>query len=155
MNIEIINGAVTKDGEAIGKITGDTCTSFVAIPSVIRGAINKEMGRKLTYVTEDGIADKTDTLDANGEPPAPKPKKHGIDRLMQGVKDGKIPAPPPTHPHMGDKTPEYVAWFKTHATDEEWSHKYGNRQLPTFADHIAGEKKKLAMLPNETADTGE
>jgi hypothetical protein len=44
MKIEIKNGVVTKDGEEIGKIDGDTCTLAAVVGPTVKGAIRRESG---------------------------------------------------------------------------------------------------------------
>lgn len=56
---------------------------------------------------------------------------------------------------MGDKTPEYVAWFKSYATPEEIDIRYpDNRIVPaTAGDFEKAEAKRHAALPGEKKDT--
>ncbi len=79
-----------------------------------------------------------------------------VERLHKLADDGKIPKPPAKHPAMGDKTPEYVAWFKTHATPEEIAKRYpDNRRVPaSIAEFAKAQAKIYDKLPGEKKDTG-
>lgn len=79
-----------------------------------------------------------------------------IERLHKLADEGKIPKPPAKHPAMGDKTPEYVAWFKTHATPEEVAKRYpDNRRVPaSIAEFAKAQAKIYDKLPGEKKDTG-
>jgi hypothetical protein len=79
-----------------------------------------------------------------------------VERLHKLADDGKIPKPPAKHPAMGDKTPEYVAWFKAHATPEEIAKRYpDNRRVPaSIAEFSKAQAKIYDKLPGEKKDTG-
>jgi hypothetical protein len=79
-----------------------------------------------------------------------------VERLHKLADDGKIPSPPAKHPAMGDKTPEYVAWFKAHATPEEIAKRYPeNRRVPaSIAEFAKAQAKIYDKLPGEKKDTG-
>ena len=55
---------------------------------------------------------------------------------------------------MGDKAPEFVAWFKQHATPEEIDAKYpATRRLPKPGDFEAAEQRRLnRKLDGEVED---
>lgn len=78
-----------------------------------------------------------------------------VERLHKLANEGKIPQPPAKHPAMGDKTPEYVAWFKAHATPEEIAVRYpDNRRIPaSVREFQAAEEKLKGKLPGEKKDT--
>lgn len=80
----------------------------------------------------------------------------GIERLQKLADEGRIPQPPVKHPAMGDKTPEFVTWFRTYATPEEFAVRYpDNRRLP--GSHSAWKEAQLKItgkLPGEKKDTG-
>jgi hypothetical protein len=80
--------------------------------------------------------------------------KTGLDRLLDLVDDGKIPAPPECNPAMGDKAPEFVAWFKAHAWPEEIEAKYpATRRLPKPGEFEAAELRRLnRKLDGEVED---
>lgn len=80
----------------------------------------------------------------------------GIERLHKLADDGRIPQPPVKHPAMGDKTPEFVTWFRTHATPEEFAARYpDNRRLPgSHAVWKEAQAKITGKLPGEKKDTG-
>lgn len=79
-----------------------------------------------------------------------------VQRLHDLAAKGQIPQPPAKNPAMGDKTPEYVAWFKTHATAEEIAVRYpDNRRVPaSTAEFAAAQEKLQGKLKGEKKDTG-
>lgn len=79
-----------------------------------------------------------------------------VERLHKLADEGKIPTPPAKHPAMGDKTPEYVAWFKANATPEEIAKRYPeNRRVPaSIAEFAKAQAKIYDKLPGEKKDTG-
>lgn len=86
----------------------------------------------------------------------PDPALIGLPRLLALADAGKIPTPPLHHPAMGDKAPDFVAWFQTHATPDEVSAKYPpTRRIPaSFADYERAEKERLnRKLNGEKKDT--
>lgn len=80
--------------------------------------------------------------------------KTGLDRLLDLADAGKIPTPPMHNPAMGDKAPEFVAWFKQHATLAEIEAKYpATRRLPKPGDFEAAEQRRLnRKLDGEVED---
>lgn len=84
----------------------------------------------------------------------PAQEKTGMDRLLDLASEGKIPPPPKHNPAMGDKAPEFVAWFKRHATAEEIEAKYpATRRLPKPGDFEAAEHRRLnRKLDGEVED---
>jgi hypothetical protein len=72
------------------------------------------------------------------------------------AKFSAITPPPATLPDMGDKTPAFVEWVRSHATAEEFAVIYpAHRKQPSLAERDAGEKvriAKLQRLPSETTD---
>lgn len=86
----------------------------------------------------------------------PDPALIGLPRLLALADAGKIPTPPLHHPAMGDKAPDFVKWFQTHATPDEVSAKYPpTRRIPaSFADYERAEKERLnRKLNGEKKDT--
>lgn len=79
-----------------------------------------------------------------------------VQRLHDLAAKGQIPQPPAKNPAMGDKTPEYVAWFKTHATAEEIAVRYpDNRRVPaSTAEFAAAQERLQGKLKGEKKDTG-
>lgn len=177
MNITIKSGIVSKDGEEIGQIVGDECISFRVIGPTVKAAINKAHGSKLRHTIKDnapgapsGQTENTEGDSTSGKPvegssttvaPAsaisePDPALSGLPRLLALADAGKIPTPPLHHPAMGDKAPDFVAWFQTHATPDEVSAKYPpTRRIPaSFADYERAEKERLnRKLNGEKKDT--
>lgn len=92
---------------------------------------------------------------SNVEPDKPARGIGAVARLHALADQGKIPQPPAKHPAMGDKTPEYVAWFKSYATPEEIDIRYpDNRIVPATAGEFEkAEAKRHAALPGEKKDT--
>lgn len=78
-----------------------------------------------------------------------------VERLHRLADEGKIPQPPEKHPAMGDKTPDYVAWFKQHATPAEIATRYpDNRRVPaTVREFVQAEERLKGRLPGEVKDT--
>jgi len=72
------------------------------------------------------------------------------------AKFSAITPPPATLPDMGDKTPAFVEWVRSHATPEEFAAIYPpNRKQPSLAERDAGEQQRIAKLqklPGETKD---
>jgi hypothetical protein len=89
------------------------------------------------------------------QPPVIERDLSAVERLHKLATEGKIPQPPAKHPAMGDKTPEYVAWFKAHATPEEIAVRYpDNRRIPaSVREFQAAEEKLKGKLPGEKKDT--
>lgn len=89
------------------------------------------------------------------QPPVIERDLSAVDRLHKLANEGRIPQPPAKHPAMGDKTPEYVAWFKAHATPEEIAVRYpDNRRIPaSVREFQAAEEKLKGKLPGEKKDT--
>ena len=181
MNITIKSGIVSKDGEEIGQIVGDECISFRVIGPTVKAAINKAHGSKLRHTIKD-----QDNEQNQKAPISPKPEirqdvqesrelpmvpieqapqtptqgavtvAFGLPRLLALADAGKIPTPPLHHPAMGDKAPDFVAWFQTHATPDEVSAKYPpTRRIPaSFAEYERAEKERLnRKLNGEKKDT--
>ncbi len=181
MNITIKSGIVSKDGEEIGQIVGDECISFRVIGPTVKAAINKAHGSKLRHTIKD-----QDNEQNQKAPISPKPEirqdvqesrelpmvpieqapqtptqgavtvAFGLPRLLALADAGKIPTPPLHHPAMGDKAPDFVKWFQTHATPDEVSAKYPpTRRIPaSFADYERAEKERLnRKLKGEKKDT--
>ena len=186
MNITIKSGIVSKDGEEIGQIVGDECISFRVIGPTVKAAINKAHGSKLRHTIKDnapgapsGQTENTEGDSTSGKPvegssttvapevlieskpvasaiSEPDPALIGLPRLLALADAGKIPTPPVHHRAMGDKAPDFVAWFQTHATPDEVSAKYPpTRRIPaSFADYERAEKERLnRKLKGEKKDT--
>jgi hypothetical protein len=89
------------------------------------------------------------------QPPVKQIDLSAVMRLHWKAEHGEIPKPPAKLPAMGDKTPEYVAWFKTHATPEEIAVRYpDSRRVPaTVAEFAKAEAKLQDKLPGEKKDS--
>lgn len=55
----------------------------------------------------------------------------------------EIPPCPPSHPAMGDKTPEVIAWFKANHSEAEFEKRYGNRVIPELGDSTENQERDL------------
>lgn len=117
----------------------------------------EEMKRRgLIRENEYGMDDLTQSFPAREvQPPVIERDLSAVERLHKLANEGKIPQPPAKHPAMGDKTPEYVAWFKAHATPEEIAVRYpDNRRIPaSVREFQAAEEKLKGKLPGEKKDT--
>lgn len=49
--------------------------------------------------------------------------------LLAQVAAGAVPPPPECTPCAGDKTPAFVAWFRTHAGEAAFAQRYAGRVL--------------------------
>lgn len=148
--IEIKDSAVLRDGDEIGRIEGDTCILNGPIGPSIKGQIRAAADNPdLTFVLGEEAEKKAEPIGFDDGV-----NRFGIERLMHAVTFGKIPSPPACHPSMGDKDPAFVAWFKLHATAEEFERKFGGRKLPTMEEFYAAEKQKFAKLKDEKTDSG-
>jgi hypothetical protein len=185
MNIEIEGGNVLKDGETIASISGDVITSPKALGPTVKGAIKKALNSdKLSFIVAE--IGETETLsDAETVVVQTKPlsdaellaelQRRGLAPVAPAAKQEEpqfnarilnkqelvakfsaISPPPPTLPDMGDKTPAFVEWVRTHATVEEFAVIYpANRKQPSLAERDAGEQQRIAKLqklPGETTD---
>jgi hypothetical protein len=185
MNIEIRDGFVYKEGDIIAKVTGDTIKSLKALGPTVKGAIKKEVGNdKLSFVVADlGEAETASDAEVGVVQPAPmsdaellaEMQRRGLAPSVPVAKQEEpqfnarilnkqelvakfsaISPPPATLPDMGDKTPAFVEWVRSHASAEEFTFLYPpNRKQPTLAQRDEGEKvriAKLQKLPGETKD---
>lgn len=171
MNIEIKNSSVFRDGAPIGTITGGVCSLSVKSSPPLKGAINKAHGKPLKFeaAAEAGapmapVMPSAVAATVNLPKPAPEgdignapktPYQVELERLHDLVRSNKIPAPPPYHPSLGDKTPAFVAWFKEHATPQSFEAKFGGKRLPTIEDHEREERRlRDRKLRDEVEDSG-
>lgn len=101
-----------------------------------------------------GLIQDAPEVPAVVQPPVKQVDLSAVDRLNKLADEGKIPKPPSKHPAMGDKTPEYVAWFKAHATPEEIATRYPeNRRVPASVREFQQAAEKLqGKLPGEKKD---
>jgi hypothetical protein len=185
MNIEIRDGFVYKEGDIIARVTGDTIKSLKALGPTVKGAIKKEVGNdKLSFVVADlGETETASDAETVVVQPAPlsdaellaEMQRRGLAPVAPAIKQEEpqfnarilnkqelvakfsaISPPPTTLPDMGDKTPAFVDWVRSHATPEEFAVIYpAHRKQPTLAERDAGEKvriAKLQKLPGETKD---
>lgn len=181
MNIEIKDGVVSKDGDEIGTIQGETCHLESKVGPTVKSAIRKKSGIDLVFVVGDapddddakpslakmsdddlaaemqrrGLIQDAPEAHAVVQPPVKDRDLSAVERLHKLADEGKIPKPPAKHPAMGDKTPEYVAWFKAHATPAEIAVRYpDNRRVPaSTAEFAAAQAKITGKLPGEKKDT--
>lgn len=158
-----VKGAIKKAAglDVLAFVVGDSPIGTVEAPKV-----------PLSSMSDDALAEEMKRRgliqDAPPEAVVAPPVSNGVDpdkpargigavaRLHALADQGKIPQPPAKHPAMGDKTPEYVAWFKSYATPEEIDIRYpDNRIVPATAGQFEkAEAKRHAMLPGEKTDDG-
>lgn len=179
--IEIKGTAILRDGEEIGTIQGSTAFLPKKPGPAILGQIRKAAGKpdlafsydppqSIAPVVPSGQTENNESESISRKPAgvsgaavAPEESsqsagdaspKTGLDRLLDLAGDGKIPPPPKHNPAMGDKAPEFVAWFKQHATAEEIEAKYpATRRLPKPGDFEAAEQRRLnRKLDGEVED---
>ena len=109
MNIEIENGAVTKDGELIGTIQDGTCYLTREIGPTVKAAINSENDAKLKFEVgappqvpsgEDGDAPEGGGINQAPAAPSPAPS------FIESPHDPR----PERNPYLGDKCPRLIAW---------------------------------------------
>ncbi len=179
--IEIQGTAILRDGDEIGTIEGDTAFLGKKPGPNILGQIRKAAGKpELAFSYEAKsiapVVQSAQTANNEGESISGKPAgvsgaavapevsgnsdanaspKTALDRLLDLVAEGHIPAPPAHNPAAGDKCPAFRAWFQTHATLEEYEAKYpAKRKLPQTAQDITNgiKPRKIAGEVPDTAD---
>lgn len=101
MNIEINNGAVTKDGELIGTIQDGTCHLTKEIGPTVKAAINTEHGDKLKFVV--APLSPQDGPEGSDGPPSP------AGEVLTASVECAEPMPE-RDPVRGDKCPKLIAW---------------------------------------------
>ncbi|CAB4163555.1 hypothetical protein UFOVP813_31 [uncultured Caudovirales phage] len=112
MSITINNSIVSKDGDEIGKIEGDTCSLLHAVGPTVKAAISKESGSKLKFVILGNEGDAKDSEDEKGGESGPI----GEDGPVGSVGAPGVAAPsgkPERDPILGDKCPLLIAWKAT------------------------------------------
>jgi hypothetical protein len=155
---------------AIKKALGNDRLSFIVaeVGPLSDGDLIDEMHRRADPTTRPvPMSDAELLAELQKRGLAPKPEKTGIPdepqfnaRILNKqelvAKFSAISPPPATLPDMGDKTPAFVEWVRSHATPEEFAVIYpANRKQPTLAQRDEGEKVRLAKLqklPGETKD---
>lgn len=178
--IDTTTGAVTKDGEPLGTITGNVCKLTDSVAGPVKGAIRKAAGNPDLRFAGPGDVESLSNeellamMEARGlmpTPPAEVARQAPVNNFAEvnaGVYQdplariralavaGKIPPQPKAHPAMGDKDPAVVAWARAHATPEEFAAKYQGKRVPmTAADYERAERERLTRkLPGEKADKG-
>lgn len=110
MNIEVIEANVIKDGEQVGTIGPDE--KFY--PTV-----------KLHHKTLEAI--EREIFKARGSLARLKRQSHNLDIVGSNPTSATTDPEPEQTPEAGDKTPEYIAWFKRNHSEAEFQSKYGKR----------------------------
>lgn len=144
--LSFVVGEETPEGSSEGSVE----TSVPSIADLSDDELAAEMKRR-------GLIQEAPAVESHASPtPVVAGSLSGVERLQKLADEGKIPQPPAKHPAMGDKTPEFVTWFRTHATPEEFAARYPeNRRLP--GSHSAwkeAQAKITGKLPGEKKDTG-
>jgi hypothetical protein len=119
MNIEILeNGTVLKDGKKVGTMEDGPAISFVPAPGLhhktaksIQAQIEKHFSEQPQGASEAG---ETHSFLEAGSTPAPATFAKGD------------PEPPMTA-DAGDKTPEWIEWFRANHSKEEFVARYAGR----------------------------
>lgn len=106
MNIEVKEGVVFKDGEEVGTYSGGNFLAGKFIHHKTASAISKALANQHLITGSNG---------GKGDKPV---------KLT-----GYIEQPPEQDPNMGDKTPEYVEWFRANHSAEEFQAKYAHRKI--------------------------
>lgn len=98
MNIEIINGVVTNDGETIGSIQGDVCTTPQKLSGPVKGAIRKEMGNpELAFeVSGDILVEAGSKAEGSGSAPLKLDALSDDDLAAEMLRRGLIKNEPET-----------------------------------------------------------
>ena len=120
------NGAVVKDGETIGLIAGDTCSSSARIAGVVKGQIRKAAKNPdLNFeVVEPDTATESTAPPASVETVEPPPT---VAKGGKRQSSADIVCPIAMDLRYGDKTPEVVNWwFDNHP--KEAAEKYRDRK---------------------------
>jgi hypothetical protein len=153
-----VKGAIRKEsgivdlqfiaGDAPGQADEDKVEALPSLADMSDDELAAEMVRR-------GLIQDAPEAPAIVEPSVVQPGSSAVERLHKLADAGQIPTPPVKHPAMGDKTPEYVAWFKAHATLEEIAARYPtNRRVPaSTAEFFKAEAKLQEQLPGEKKDT--
>jgi len=153
-----VKGAIRKEsgivdlqfiaGDAPEKEDEDKVDALPSLAEMSDDELAAEMVRR-------GLIQDASEAPAIVQPSIVQPGSSAVERLHKLADAGQIPTPPAKHPAMGDKTPEYVAWFKAHATPAEIAARYPtNRRVPaSTAEFFKAEAKLQEQLPGEKKDT--
>jgi hypothetical protein len=148
------NASVENDTENDTEEDKDIDAPLPSLADMSDDELAAEMKRRgLIQKNKYGMDDLT--IPTVAQPPVIERDLSAVDRLHKLADEGKIPRPPGKHPAMGDKTPEYVAWFKQHATPAEIATRYpDNRRVPvTVREFVQAEERLKGRLPGEVKDT--
>lgn len=122
MKITIENATVYRDGEEVGTVGPDQ--EFHPIEGLHHKSAKKIAG-EVENLLRGGQEEShlAHTQEIAGSNPAPATITKADVEKVQALDE------PAQHPHMGDKTPAYIEWFRQNHTEEEFQAKYGNRKF--------------------------
>jgi hypothetical protein len=158
-----VKGAIRKEsgivdlqfiaGDAPGQADEDKVEALTSLADMSDDELAAEMVRR--GLIQDAPEAPAIVMETPPLPDSLRVTISAIERLHKLADAGQIPTPPAKHPAMGDKTPEYVAWFKAHATLAEIAARYPtNRRVPaSTAEFFKAEAKLQEQLPGEKKDT--
>jgi len=151
-----VSNVISEDGEVIA--TYDPLTFSVEAPKALhhktQTAITKLLEDDFALEVRDFITEKVELTDTTTPTLEQVTKARDIlsgSKIPQGGRmmwDGEkiigdIPPCPPSHPAMGDKTPEVIEWHRQYSTPEDFERKYRNRVLPDYDDTLENAERGL------------
>jgi len=117
--ITIEENTVLRDGKKVGELTAEG--DFLPVEGLHHKTAEK-IAKEIDALKQGGqeASRLAHTQENAGSNPAPATKP---------AKAQKGEAPPQS-PRAGDKTPEYVEWYRANHTEAEFLAKYGHRVIP-------------------------
>jgi hypothetical protein len=142
MKIELVNGAVLKDGEQIGTYNAETNTVHCPqrISPALYGPIKEAIGKKPNY--DFGAPNDPPARMVSGEKTNPTPGsphetlaadatvavKPEAKKLPDATEFTKAYPEPDQDPQFGDKTPAWARWLRD-TNPEEFKRRFAGRKL--------------------------
>jgi hypothetical protein len=114
------NGAILCEGKEIAKFDASLNAVITAAPlhHKIKSAISRIIEPNPQYIVQAGEATQPAPIVAGPVALDAKPTASDLD-----------PAPA-QDPALGDKTPDYIEWYRLNHSPEEFAEKYGKRRIP-------------------------